>query len=258
MQIVILCGGRGTRLGAETEVRPKPMVEIGEKPILWHIMKYYSRFGYTEFILCLGYKGDIIKNYFLNYGTLENDCTVVLGKTREITYHSRHAEEGWQITLANTGVETNTGARAKRIEKHVSGSEFMLTYGDGVSNVDLDELLAFHRSHGKIATVTAVHPPARFGELEFEDGRVSVFSEKPQTSTGLINGGFFVFQKRVFDYLLDNDTCSLEQDVLSRLATAGELMAYEHSGFWQCVDTVRELTILRDLWESGRAPWRAW
>lgn len=258
MQVVILCGGRGTRLGRESEVRPKPMVEIGGRPILWHIMKYYARFGHTEFVLCLGYMGEIIRDYFLNYEAMENDVTVRLGSRPAVTYHSAHEEEGWRVTLADTGLEADTGARVKRIEKYIEGQEFLLTYGDGVSDVDLDKLVEFHRSRGKAVTVTAVHPPARFGELRLSEGRVGVFAEKPQTSAGLINGGFMVAGRRLFEHLSDDSACSLEHDGLVRLAGAGELTAYEHDGFWQCVDTVRELGILRDLWDTGRAAWKVW
>lgn len=232
------------------------MVEIGKKPILWHIMKYYAHFGHKDFILCLGYKGEIIKNYFLNYEAIENDVTVELGKAPAITYHSSHAEEGWRVTLANTGLEANTGARVKRIEKYIEGDEFLLTYGDGVSDVDLGALVEFHRTSGRIATVTAVHPPARFGELRLVEGKVGAFSEKPQTSAGLVNGGFMVARRTVFEYLSDDDACSLEHDGLGKVAEDGELAAFEHRGFWQCVDTVRELTILRELWDSGRAAWK--
>ena len=181
MQAVILCGGRGTRLGRESEIRPKPLVEIGEKPILWHIMKYYARFGHTDFILCLGYKGEMIKRYFLEYEAIENDVTVQLGVEPKVAYHSSHPEQGWSVTMANTGLETNTGARVKRIEKYIEGDEFLLTYGDGVCDIDLEKLIAFHRSHGKAATVSAVHPPARFGELSLDDRSVSAFSFQSAT-----------------------------------------------------------------------------
>ena len=258
MQVIILCGGRGTRLGRETEVRPKPLVEIGPKPVLWHIMKHYAHYGHKDFVLCLGYKGEMIKEYFLNYQSIENDFTVELGSEPGVTYHSVHSEQGWRATLADTGFKANTGARVKRAQKYVQGDEFVLTYGDGVSDVDLRRLVEFHRSHGKIATVTAVHPPARFGELSVSEGQITVFSEKPQTSTGLISGGFCVFNRRVFDYVSEDDDCSLEHMALSALAADGELMAYEHPGFWQCVDTVRELDILRAYWESGKAPWKVW
>jgi glucose-1-phosphate cytidylyltransferase len=258
LQVVILCGGRGTRLGQESEIRPKPLVEIGGKPILWHIMKHYARYGHKEFILCLGYKGEMIKEYFLNYEYMENDITVELGGKPKVTHHSTHSEDGWKVTLANTGLESATGTRVKKIEKFIKGDTFMLTYGDGVSDINLDKLLKFHHSHGKVATITAVHPPARFGELDIVDGHVSVFSEKPQTSAGGINGGFQVYNRRMFEYLTDDDKCALEHKPLQDLVKDNELMAYEHEGFWQCMDTVRELTILRDLWDSGQAPWKTW
>jgi len=245
-------------LGQESEIRPKPLVEIGGKPILWHIMKYYAHFGCRDFILCLGYKGEMIKRYFLDYELVENDVTIELGAEPRINYHDAHQEQGWRVTMADTGVDAFTGARVKRIEKYVAGESFMLTYGDGVSDVDLDKLLDFHKSHGKIATVTAVHPPARFGELTVDGGQVAFFSEKPQTSVGCINGGFFVFRRELFDCLRDADDCTLEQEALTKISADGELMAFQHSGFWQCVDTVREMEILRGLWESGRAPWKVW
>lgn len=258
MQVVILCGGRGTRLGRESEVRPKPLVSVGGRPILWHIMKHYASFGHTEFVLCLGYLGDAIKDYFLHYDARQNDITLQLGKQSEVLAHSTHDEQDWRVTLANTGRDTNTGARLKRVERYITDDTFMLTYGDGVSDIDIDALLAFHRSHGKTATVSAVHPPARFGEMSFADGRVDRFSEKPQTSSGVINGGFLVFEKRIFERIPDDPDYSLEHDLLSSVSAAGELMAHQHEGFWQCVDTVRELTILNDLWESGEAPWKVW
>ncbi|MFQ5720612.1 MAG: glucose-1-phosphate cytidylyltransferase [Acidobacteriota bacterium] len=258
MQVVILCGGRGTRLGRESEVRPKPMVNIGTRPILWHIMKYYASFGHKEFVLCLGYLGDVIKDYFLHYDARQNDVTVELGDRTHTTVHSTHEERDWKVTLAHTGRDTQTGARVRKVAPYITDPTFMLTYGDGVSDVDVDVLIAFHREHGKLATVTAVHPPARFGELTFSEGRVQGFAEKPQTSADLINGGFFVFQREVLDMVLDNPNFSLERDLMSALATRGELVAYSHDGFWQCMDTVRELSILTDLWESGQAPWKAW
>ncbi|UCF67362.1 MAG: glucose-1-phosphate cytidylyltransferase [Acidobacteriota bacterium] len=258
MQVVILCGGRGTRLGRESEIRPKPMVRIGERPILWHIMKYYAAFDHRQFVLCLGYLGDVIKDYFLNYDVRQNDVTVELGRNSRRTIHSAHAEQDWSVTLADTGLDAYTGARLKAVERYISSPTFMLTYGDGVSDIDLGRLVDFHLSHGKVGTISAVHPPARFGELSFAEGRVRHFSEKPQTSAGLINGGFFVFQREVFDYLSDDPKCSLERDLLEKLTRAGELMAYEHEGFWQCMDTVRELELLNELWSSGRAPWNRW
>jgi len=256
VQVVILCGGRGTRMGAESEVLPKPMVAVGERPILWHIMKRYARFGHREFVLCLGYKGDIIRDYFLHYEARNNDVTVELGGKGAVTAHGQHEEQGWTVTLAETGLETLTGTRVNRVRRYVRDQTFLLTYGDGVCDIDLDALVAFHRRHGRIATVTAVHPPARFGELILDGGSVGRFSEKPQVGTGLINGGFFVFEPAVFDYLSDDPACALEHEPMVRLTRDRQLVAYEHSGFWQCMDTVRELTILRDMWASGQAPWQ--
>ena len=257
MQVVILCGGRGTRMGAESEVLPKPMVPIGERPILWHIMKRYAAFGHREFVLCLGYKGDVIRDYFLEYEARNNDVTVELGRSGSVVVHGEHDEQGWTVTLAETGPETLTGARVHRVRRYVRDETFLLTYGDGVCDVDVDALVRFHRAHGRIATVTAVHPPARFGELILDGGRVEQFSEKPQVGTGLINGGFFVFEPGIFEYLSSDPRCALEHEPMVRLTRDGELVAYEHRGFWQCMDPVRELTILRDLWASGEAPWRA-
>ena len=257
MQVVILCGGRGTRMGAESEILPKPMVAVGERPILWHIMKRYARYGHREFVLCLGYKGDVIRDYFLNYEARNNDVTVELGGRGAVTVHGGHDEQGWRVTLVETGLETLTGSRVARARRYVRDETFLLTYGDGVCDVDLDALAAFHREHGRIATVTAVHPPARFGELILEGGTVGRFSEKPQVGSGLINGGFFVFEPAVFDYLSSDPSCALEHEPMVRLTRDRQLVAYEHRGFWQCMDTVRELTVLRDLWASGQAPWRA-
>lgn len=258
MQVVILCGGRGTRMGRESEVMPKPMVLVGDRPILWHIMKYYARFGHVEFVLCLGYKGEVIRDYFLNYEARHNDVTVTLGAGGSVAVHGKHGEQGWTVTLAETGADTFTGARVKCVERFIRDETFLLTYGDGLADVDLDALVTFHRSHGRIASVTAVHPPARFGELIVEGPRVGMFSEKPQVGTGLINGGFFAFEKKMFEYLSDDPTCALEHQPMADLTRDGQLMAYEHDGFWQCADTVRELTILREHWESRKAPWHVW
>lgn len=256
MQVVILCGGRGTRLGRESEVIPKPMVTIGERPILWHIMKHYARHGHKDFVLCLGYLGDAIRDYFLNYETRHNDVTLELGERAGVTVHPpRHDEQGWRVTLAETGLDTYTGARLKLVERYITSDDFLLTYGDGVSDVDITALVAFHRAHGRVATVTAVRPPARFGELIVREGHVTEFSEKPQAGVGMINGGFFAFSRRVFDYLTTDPTSSLEHAPMVAIANDGELMAFEHRGFWQCMDTVRELTILREMWDAGRAPW---
>ena len=258
MQVVILCGGKGTRLREETEYRPKPMVPIGDRPILWHIMKMYAQNGHTDFVLCLGYKGEIIKDYFLKYRQLASDLTVRLGNKSEVTIHDGPQDEDWTVTLANTGEDTMTGGRVKRIEKYIKGDTFMLTYGDGVGNVDLKALLAFHQHHGKIATLTGVRPVGRFGELATNRGQVTEFNEKPQTTSGQINGGFFVFSRRVFEYLSDDAGEILEQQPLRKLAAKGELMCYSHEGFWQPMDTFREFEMLNDLWARGRAPWKTW
>ncbi len=258
MKVVILAGGHGTRLREETEYRPKPMVHVGPRPILWHIMKTYSHYGLNEFVVCLGYKGEVIKDYFLRYRIMANDFTIELGK-RKLTLHSDSHESRWKVTLADTGAKAMTGARVKRVEPHVKGDVFMLTYGDGVANVDIRALLKFHKAHGKIATVTGVAPASRFGELLLDGGhRVREFSEKPQTHAGVINGGYFVFDRRVFDYLSDDDGCVLEREPLERLAKDGELMMYRHAGFWQCMDTLRDMQLLNSLWESGEAPWKVW
>jgi glucose-1-phosphate cytidylyltransferase len=253
MKTVILCGGLGTRLSEETQIKPKPMVEIGGRPILWHIMKIYERAGCTDFTLALGYKGEFIKDYFLNYHARLSDLTVHL-KIGRADYSNPTAED-WHVSLIDTGANSMTGGRLLRLKNHLqSGGTFMLTYGDGVSDVDLKALLAFHRSHGKLATVTAVRPSARFGGMHIGDGKVHDFIEKPQSGEGWINGGFFVFEPGVFDYLAD-DTTVLEQSPLQNLVRDNQLMAYEHSGYWQCMDTIRERDSLQALWESGNAPW---
>lgn len=259
MKVVILCGGQGTRLREETNVRPKPMVEIGAHPILWHIMKIYSSFGLNDFVLCLGYKGHIIKDYFVNFKFRHNDCTVRLGKTPEVEIHQKEAEENWTVTLAETGETAQTGARIHRAGKYLNGETFCLTYGDGLGNVDIEKLIEFHRSHGKIGTVTGVRPPGRFGELEIVDNRVMDFSEKPQVTQGLINGGFFVFEPAFIEkYLEDDETLTLESRPLQRLAADGELMVFPHEGFWQPMDTFREWKMLESMWNEGNAPWKFW
>lgn len=258
LQTLILCGGMGTRLREETEYRPKPMIEIGGRPILWHIMKMYAAFHHTEFVVCLGYKGEKIKEYFLHYEAMHNDFTVELGRRSAVTYHDRHTEDGWKVTLADTGIQTMTGARIKLASRYLTGDRFMVTYGDGVSDVDLDALLAFHRQQGTLATVTGVRPSSRFGEL-LNDGRlVTQFSEKPQTHHGLINGGFFIFERAFLDYLTDSPDCVLEREPLERLAADGQLAVYHHEGFWQCMDTYRDFQQLNQLWESGEPRWRRW
>ena len=259
MKVVILCGGQGTRLREETEVRPKPMVEIGGRPILWHIMKIYASYGMTDFVLCLGYKGYIIKDFFLNYEARMKDFTVRLGSLPAVKYHNDHSEEGWSVTLAETGELAQTGARVRRVRRYLDTGPFCLTYGDGLGNVNLKELIQFHRSHGKIGTVTGVHPPGRFGELQVEGKQVTGFAEKPQVTEGFINGGFFVLEREFIDrYLDDADDLVLEKEPLQRLAADGELMVWPHDGFWQPMDTYRELKMLEDLWQTGRAPWKVW
>jgi glucose-1-phosphate cytidylyltransferase len=258
LKVVILCGGRGSRLNEETGLRPKPLVEIGGRPILWHIMKLYAHHGFKDFVLCLGYKGDMIKSYFLNYHCLNSDLTVELSYPPRLEFHRSPSEEGWRVTLADTGLEAMTGARLKRVERYVDGDTFMLTYGDGVADIDLQELVAFHRSHGRLATVTGVRPPARFGELVVEDGMALEFREKPQVRTGRISGGFFVLDRRVFDYVEADDSCNFERGPLATLAREHQLMVYPHDGFWQCMDTYRDWMLLNEMWEKQGAPWKVW
>jgi glucose-1-phosphate cytidylyltransferase len=257
---MILCGGLGTRLREETEVRPKPMVEIGGRPILWHIMKLYASFGLDDFILCLGYKGHVIKEYFLNYQAYSADLTIRLGAPESVQYHTRPGEENWRVTLVETGVAAQTGTRVARAGRFVRGPSFCVTYGDGLGDIDLAALLEFHEKHGRLATVTGVRPPGRFGELRVEsDGRALEFNEKPQVTEGVINGGFFVFQREFLDrYLADGVDHMLEQAPLQQLARDGQLMVYMHEGFWQPMDTYRELVLLEALWKTGRAPWKIW
>lgn len=258
MKVVILCGGLGTRLREETEYRPKPMIEIGGKPILWHIMKIYAHHDFKDFILCLGYKGEIIKNYFHNYEILHSDFTIELGNYRRIEMHSKHKEKGWRVTLADTGKMSLKGSRIKKIQKYIEGDLFMLTYGDGVADINLHKLLSFHKSHDCIGTLTGVRPLSRFGEMVVKNNRVVSFAEKPQASDGLINGGFAVFNRKIFDYLSEEDNCDLEVGPLEQLAENGELMVYKHKGEWTCMDTYRDMIYLNKLWESGRAFWKIW
>ena len=253
-KVVLLAGGLGTRLSEETDHKPKPMVEIGGQPILWHIMQHYARYGFKEFFVALGYRGDVVKRYFRDFHTLNGNITIDLANG-EVVWQDG-ASEDWIVSLHDTGLETMTGGRLKRLEPHLSDSTFMLTYGDGVSDIDLHQLLAFHRSHGRIATVTAVRPPARFGGLEFEGERVVRFTEKPQAGEGWINGGFMVFEPEVFRYLHRGDQTILEADALEHLAGDGQLAAYRHEQFWQCMDTLRDKHHLQQLWERGQAPWR--
>jgi len=257
--VVILCGGLGTRIKEETETKPKPMIEIGGKPILWHIMKMYSHYGFNNFILCLGYKKDVIKNYFLNHEIMSSDITLDFSATNKIDFHNSPSEKSWKITLVDTGDNAMTGTRVKRIEKFIKGDTFMLTYGDGVSNVNISDVIKFHKSHGKIGTVTGVRPPSRFGELVIKDNMVVNFTEKPEDCKDqrFINGGFFVFKKEFFRYLDDNDSCVLEKEPLQNLSKDGNLMVYKHTGFWQCMDTYRDWLLLENMWKSNPA-WKVW
>jgi glucose-1-phosphate cytidylyltransferase len=258
MKVVILCGGKGTRLREETEYRPKPLVSIGGKPILWHIMKTYSTYGFRDFILCLGYRGEMIKDYFINYDLLNSDFTIELGSKRIRRDNVAHDEANWRVSLVDTGVETMTGGRLARIRNYVERDEaFMLTYGDGVSDVNLDALLDFHRRSGRTATVTGVHPVGRFGELAVDGDTVRDFAEKPAASDSWVNGGYFVLSSRIFGYL-GGDDCVLEGEPLKRLSNEDQLGVYRHSGYWQCMDTMRDMDILNQAWARGDAAWKVW
>tara|TARA_B100000686_G_C16767236_1_gene962644 strand:- start:120 stop:911 length:792 start_codon:yes stop_codon:yes gene_type:complete len=259
IKTVILAGGQGTRLREETEFKPKPMVQIGGHPILWHILKLYSHFGFTDFVICLGYKGEIIKEYFINYEVMNNDITVHTGNSKSVEIHpKKEGSEDWKITLAETGLQSMTGCRVKMIEKYIDDETFFLTYGDGLARIDLRKLLEFHKSHGKLATVTGVFPPSRFGELVLKDSQVIGFCEKPQTRSGCINGGFFVFNKGIFDYLSLDSNCILEYGPIEKLVEKGQLMVFQHQDFWQCMDTQRDMNHLNSLWDSGFPPWKVW
>jgi len=261
MKTVILCGGMGTRIRDVSETVPKPMIPIGSQPILWHIMKLYGHHGFTQFILATGYRGSVIKDYFLNYYAQINDVTVDLSRPNAVRYHSTERDENWLVTVAYTGVHSNTGTRVARIAAYLEDDpDFMLTYGDGLADIDLRRLVAFHRSHGKLVTVTGVHPSGRFGEMDVdEDHRVRTFAEKPQVSTGRINGGFMVLRREFIDqYLSDDPSLVLERAPLRRCAQDGEMVSYNHDGYWQPMDTQREYGLLNDLWESGQAPWKVW
>ena len=255
MKTVILAGGLGTRLQEQTQTKPKPMVEIGGKPVLWHIMNIYAAHGFKDFIVALGYKGEVMKNYFLNYYYLNNDISISL-RNGQVTTYEGHRED-WDLHLIDTGAETQTGGRVKRLSRWLDNSTFMLTYGDGVARLDIRKLLEYHRSHGKLATLTAVRPPARFGGLQFSDNLVSEFTEKPQLGEGWINGGFFVMEPQVLDYI-EGDETVLEREPLERLAREGQLAAYRHDDFWQSMDTLRDVRLLEQLWENGSAPWKMW
>jgi glucose-1-phosphate cytidylyltransferase len=255
MKVAILAGGVGSRLAEETEIKPKPMVEIGGKPILWHIMMHYAYYGFEDFVIALGYKGEVIKRYMVDYCSLNSDLRVNL-RTGESTINGGFKPD-WNVELVDTGIATLTGGRIKRLAPCLGNETFMLTWGDGVSDVNLPELLEFHRSHGKLATLTAVRPPARFGHLAFDGNRVAEFTEKPQTSEGWINGAFFVLEPEIFDYI-DGDDSQWEKEPLERLARDGQLMAYRHESFWQCMDTLRDKHLLESLWQDGNAPWKIW
>lgn len=258
IKVVILCGGVGTRLREETEFRPKPMVNIGARPILWHIMKYYSRYGVNDFVLALGYKGEMIKNYFCHYELMNNDVTIELGQPDNMCIHHSHDESGWKITLADTGEQALKGARLKKVEKYIADETFMMTYGDGIADVDINALLAFHKSHGRIVTVTGINSASRFGELITDGNRVTSFSEKPRNGEGLISGGFFVFHRSIFDYLTTADSCDLETGPLEQIAKQGQMMVYKHRGFWACMDTLRDMEYLNKIWDAGQAKWKIW
>lgn len=255
VKTIILCGGQGTRLREETEYRPKPLVEIGGRPVLWHILKYYAHFDVRDFVLCLGYRGHMIKEYFLNYEAMNNDFTICLGEKNRIVYEGAHDEQDYNVTLADTGLDTMTGGRVARVRRYVQDDTFLVTYGDGLTDLDLGRAIEFHRSHGRLATVTAVRPTSRFGILDLSaEGEVQRFVEKPQLD-GWASAGFFVFNQRVFDYL-GGDDCVLEQEPLERLAAENQLMAYRHDGFFYAMDTYREYLYLNELWSSGTAPWK--
>ncbi|NEP11018.1 MAG: glucose-1-phosphate cytidylyltransferase [Symploca sp. SIO2C1] len=255
MKVGILAGGLGTRLAEETETKPKPMVEVGGKPIMWHIMMHYSHYNFNEFVIALGYKAEVIKKYMVDYCSLNSNLTVSL-RNGEIKRHGGYQPD-WTVDLIDTGISTNTGGRIKRLAPYMGNETFMLTWGDGVSDINLQELLDFHRSHGKLATLTAVRPPARFGHLDLKENQISEFSEKPQTREGWINGAFFVLEPEIFDYIEGDDT-QWEKAPLENLAKDGQLMAYKHNSYWQCMDTLRDKRRLEDLWNSGNAPWKTW
>lgn len=255
MQVVILCGGQGTRIRDVADDIPKPMIPIGDRPILWHIMKGFARHGYKRFVLCLGHKSWVIKRYFLDYHLAGADFSLQLGSPNSVAVHRGAGQEDWQVILVETGTDAMTGCRVKRVEKYISGEDFLVTYGDGMADVDVNRLVHFHRQHGRTATVTAVRAPGRFGELELDGPRVADFNEKPPLSRGRINGGFFVFQRRLFELLADDPSLTLEAGVLAPLARSGELMAYRHDGFWHPMDNSRDYRHLNDLWAGGQAPW---
>jgi len=260
MKVVILCGGKGTRLREETEFRPKPMVPIGGRPILWHIMKTYAHYGHKDFILCLGYKGDMLKEYFRNYLWNTSDVTLSLGRTPNVQFHNRHEEEDWNVTLADTGEESMTGFRVRQIRRFLPpGEPFLLTYGDGLTTIDINATITAHRAAGKVVTMSAVHPAGRFGSLYIEeDGSIATFNEKPQFESTYVNGGYMVCEHRLFDYLPDDPAMSLERQPMDKLVQDGQLNAFKHEGFWQPMDTYQESQYLNKIWAEGRAPWKVW
>ena len=257
MKTIILAGGVGSRLSEETEVRPKPMVEIGNRPILWHILKIYAHYGYNDFLIALGYKGEQIKRYMSEYASLASNLTVDLATGIVETHEQEGPADNWRVTMIDTGRHTETGGRMLKLADHLDGGTFMMTFGDGVSDINVSDLVAFHRSHGKLATLSAVRPPARFGHVELEGSQVVEFSEKPQVGEGWINGGFFVLEPEVLDYIAGEDT-HFQREPLERLARDGELMAFRHTAFWQCMDTLRDKLLLQQLWDSDAAPWKVW
>ena len=257
-EVVILCGGKGSRLSEETITKPKPMIEIGDKPILWHIMKIYSYYGYKKFILTLGYKTSYIKKYFYDYSITSNDFTLPMNHNKNIKIHNINKDNNWEITFIDTGLNTLKGGRIKRIEKYIESDNFHLTYGDGVSNVNIDKLFKYHLSHNDIGTLTAVRPPSKFGEINLSGNKVTKFEEKPQLGTGYINGGFFVFKKDFFDYLTSDENCDFEFGALQNLAEKGHLYTYKHNDFWQCMDNVRDKNYLNKLWNENNAKWKVW
>ncbi len=258
MPVVILCGGQGTRLREETGYRPKPMVEIGTQPILWHIMKIYGRYALDRFVLCLGYKGWEIKQYFLRYKEMHGDFTISMDGGRPLQFHNTDGDESWRVTCAETGPDSGTGARLWRVKGYIDAPTFCFTYGDAVGSVDVDALLDFHWSQGRVATVTGVHPTSRYGEMVVRDGRAVEFNEKPTLAEGVVSGGFFVFQREVFDYLNDDPQLFLEQQPLQRIARDGQLSVYLHEGFWHPMDTYRDYLALNELWKQENPPWKIW
>lgn len=258
LQVVILCGGASTRMrGSVYDEMPKPLIPINGRPVLWHIMKIYAEYGHSDFVLALGYRSELIKRYFLDYEPMSRDFTISLGDSRHIDFHAKHVEADWRVTLADTGASTQTGARIKKVESYVKGERFFATYGDGVGDVDLDALLAFHREHGRLATLTGVRPFSQFGLMETDGDLVTGFREKPQVE-GYVNGGFFVFERAVFDYLRGPDSLVLEKEPLENLAADGQLCVYRHNSFWRAMDTFKDVQALETIWESGDAPWRVW